>query len=113
MTCAPSRVGSSLKIYWMKTSEAFPGDSWLETQFTCFDEAKPDRQSDSRWHASIGNVHQVPAGPEGGLWAWSMTTVLPSPRFPFPISGKKSSRGDARRRVIECYKRMLKFDGRR
>jgi hypothetical protein len=36
-----------------------------------------------------------------------------SPRFPFPISGKKSSRGDARRRVIECYERMLKFDGRR
>jgi hypothetical protein len=34
----------------MRTSEAFPDDSWLETQFTCFDEDKPDRESDSRWH---------------------------------------------------------------
>jgi hypothetical protein len=36
------------KLYWMNTSEAFPGDSWLETQFTCFDEGKPDRESNSR-----------------------------------------------------------------
>jgi hypothetical protein len=50
-----------MKLYGMKTSEAFPNDSWLETQFTCFDEDKPDRESDSRWHTYIGNVHQVPA----------------------------------------------------
>jgi hypothetical protein len=49
------------KLYWMKTSEAWPDDSWVETQFTCFDEDKPDRESDSRWHTYIGNVHQVPA----------------------------------------------------
>jgi hypothetical protein len=44
----------------MKTSEAFPDDSWLETSWTCFDEDKPDQETDSRWNTYIGNVHQVP-----------------------------------------------------
>jgi hypothetical protein len=54
------------RIYWMKTSEAWPDDTWLETSWTCFDEDKPDRESDSRCNTYIGNVHQVPHGPEGG-----------------------------------------------
>jgi hypothetical protein len=55
-----------VKLYWMKTSEAFPDDSWLETSWTCFDEDKPDRQSDSRWNTYIGNVHQVPMAQKVG-----------------------------------------------
>ncbi len=51
-------TGRKVKLYWMKTSEAWPGDSWLESQFTCFDEEKPDRESDSLWDTYIGNVHQ-------------------------------------------------------
>jgi hypothetical protein len=31
----------SVKLYGMKTSEAWPADNWLESQFTCFDEDKP------------------------------------------------------------------------
>jgi hypothetical protein len=47
-----------MNISWMKTSEAFSSDSWLETQLTCFGEDKPDRESDSRWDTYIGNVHK-------------------------------------------------------
>ncbi len=93
----------------MKTSEAWPGDSWLGSQFTCFDEEKPDRESDSLWDTYIGNVHQIPAGPEGGLWLWNVTASFPGPRFPFPISGREISRKDAGHCVVECYERMLKF----
>jgi hypothetical protein len=95
------------KLYWMKTSEAFPDNSWLKTQFTCFDEGKPDRESDSRWDTYISNVHQVPNGPDGGLRMWSITVSLPGPMFSFPRSGK-----EAGRRLVECYERMLKFYGR-
>lgn len=35
-----------MKLYWMKISEALSGDSWLETQFTCFGEDKSDPESD-------------------------------------------------------------------
>jgi hypothetical protein len=96
----------------MKTSEAWPDDTWLESQWTCFDEEKPDRASDSRWHTYIGNVHQIEAGPEGGLWLWSVTANFPGPRFSGLISGREVSRKDAGRCVVECYERMLKFYGR-
>jgi hypothetical protein len=55
----------AVNLYRMRTSEAWPDDSWLETSWTCFDEEKPDRESDNRWNTYIGNVHQVPHGPEG------------------------------------------------
>jgi hypothetical protein len=102
-------MGRKVKLYWMKTSEAWPGDSWLESQLTCFDEHKPDRESDSRWDTYIGNVHQIEAGPEGGLWSWSVTAVFAGPPFPGPISGREGSRKEAGRCVHECYERMLRF----
>jgi hypothetical protein len=40
-----------------------------------------------------------------------MTIVLPDRRLPFPTSGTEATRGDAGRRVVECYERMLKFYG--
>jgi hypothetical protein len=101
-----------MKIYWMKTSEAFPNDSWLETQFTCFDEDKPDRESDSRWHTYIGNVHQEPHGPQAGKWAWGVTATFAGPRNPFPNSGRESTRKEAGRQVMETYERMLRFYGK-
>ncbi len=102
----------SERLYWMKTSEAFPGASWLESQLTCFDEDKPDRQSDSRWDTYMGNVHQIEAGPGGGMWQWSVTATFPGPRFPGATNGQEISRKDAGRCVVECYERMLKFYGR-
>ncbi|MBQ0820710.1 hypothetical protein KBI52_10885 [Microvirga sp. HBU67558] len=96
----------------MKTSEAFPNDSWPETQFTCFDENKPDRESGGRWHTYIGNVQQVEGGPEGGLWSWSVTATFAGPRNPFPHSGREPMRKEAGRRVAETYERMLRFYGK-
>ncbi len=96
-------------IYWMKTSEAWPDDTWLETSWTCFDEDKPDRESGSRWHTYIGNVHQEPHGPLAGTWAWSLTATLPGPALPFSRNGREDKRGDAGRRLTEAYERMLRF----
>jgi hypothetical protein len=99
------------RIYWMKTSDAFPDDSWLESDLTCFDVNRPDRESDSPWHTCIGNVHQEPYGPREGMWLWNMTAALPGPRLPFPRSGWEAERGEAGRRLVEAYEQMLKFYG--
>ena len=39
----------------------------------------------------------------------SLTADFSGLRFPFPRSGIEAKRGDAGRRVVECYERMLKF----
>ena len=96
----------------MQTPEAWPDESWLDTNWTFFDESKPDRQSDSRWHTYIGNVHQVEGGPEGGLRAWSVTATFPGSENLFPRSGKEPTRKEAGRQVMDTYERMLKFYGR-
>ena len=101
-----------MKLYWMKTSEAWPEYSWLESQLTCFDEDKPGRKSDSLWDTCIGNVQQIEGGPGGGLWEWSVTATLPGPQFLGVTSGREISRKDAGHCVIECYERMLRFYGK-
>jgi hypothetical protein len=52
-----------LKLYWMRSSEAWPSRSWLEGDRSCFDEDKPDRASDSLRDTRIGNVNKIEAGP--------------------------------------------------
>jgi len=32
--------GQVVKLYWMRTTDAWPEYTWLESQFTCFDEEK-------------------------------------------------------------------------
>lgn len=98
-----------MRTFWMKTSEVWPDDSWLETSFTFFDPDKPGRESDGLWHTYVGGVHQVPAGPEGGLWQWSVTATFPGPRCPYPTSGREETRGAAGRQVVETYRKMVKF----
>ena len=62
--------GKCVRLYWMKTTEAWADRRWrdsrLESEFTCFDEDKPGRKSDSRWDTHIGTVHQIEGGPGGG-----------------------------------------------
>ncbi len=100
-----------MKLYWMKSSEAWPDDAWTQTDLTCFDEDKPGRANDSLWETYIGTVHQVEAGPGGGLWQWSVTAAFPGPRFPGPTTGREISLRDAGRCVAECYELMLRFYG--
>jgi hypothetical protein len=96
-------------IYWMKTSEAFPNSSWLETSFTCFDEDRSDRESDSRWDTYVGGVHQEPHGPQAGMWSWNVRATFAGPRCPFTTSGREPTRKEAGRQVKETYERMLRF----
>lgn len=96
----------------MKTSEAWPDDICLESQWTCFDEDKLGRESDSRWDTCIGNVHQIKAETEGGLWLWSVTADFPGTQFLFLGSGIEANHTDAGRRVAKRYKQMLSFYGR-
>jgi hypothetical protein len=53
-------------------------------------------------------VYQHPHGPQAGLWFWTMTTVRPGPRVAFPTNGTEARRGDAGRRVVEAYERLLR-----
>ena len=101
-----------MKLYWMKSSEAWPGGNWLESNRSCFDEDKPGRRSDSLWDTHIGTVHQIEGGPGGGMWLWSVTATFPGPRFPGITSGREISRKEAGRCVAECYERMLRFYGK-
>ena len=101
----------SVKLYWMKSSEAWPGDNWLESDRSCFDEDKPERKSDSLRDTHVGNVHQIEGNPGGGMWEWRVTARFPGLRFPDPTSGREISRKDAGRCVVECYERMLRFYG--
>jgi hypothetical protein len=98
-----------VKLYWMKSSEAWPGGNWLEGDRSCFDEDKPGRASDSLWDTSIGHVSQIEAGPGGGMWRWSVTARFPGFWFPGPTSGIEISRKDAGGCVVECYERMLQL----
>ena len=99
----------SVKLYWMKSSEAWPGGHWLESDRSCFDEDKPGRKSDSLWDTRVGDVHQIEGDPGGGMWEWRVTARFPGSRFPDPTSGREISRKDAGRCVVECYERMLAF----
>ena len=99
----------SVKLYWMKSSEAWPGGHWLESDRSCFNEDKPGRKSDSLWDTHVGDVHQLVGNPGGGLWLWSVTVRFPGLRFPDPTTGREISRKDAGRCVVECYERMLAF----
>jgi hypothetical protein len=55
----------------------------------------------------VGRVYQIPPGPQAGLWFWTMTAVRPGPRLPPPTSGTEARRGEAGRRVVEAYERLL------
>lgn len=97
-----------MRLFWMRTAEAWPKGSWLATSFTCFDEDRPD-EGKGLWDQYIGGVHEVLAGPEGGLWEWSVTATFAGPRCPYMTHGKEPTRKEAGRRVMETYGRMLSF----
>jgi len=93
----------------MRTSEAWPDSSWLETSFTMFDEHKPHRDGDGLWDTYVGGVHQEPHGPQQGSWVWSVTASFPGPRCPFPTNGREPTRKEAGQRCRETYERMVDF----
>jgi len=104
--------GERVKLYWIKSSVAWPGGYWLESDLSCFDEDKPGRASDSLWDTRVGDVHQFVGNPGGGLWLWSVTARFPGSRFPGATSGREIGRKEAIFCVVGCYELMLRFYGR-
>jgi len=43
-----------------------------------------------------------------GLWSWSMMVCVASPAFGATTNGYESTRGDAGRAMLACYKRYLR-----
>jgi hypothetical protein len=54
---------------------------------------------------SIGRVYQLTAGPEAGLWLWTMTLVRPGIP-PSATNGRCQTRGEAGRWVVAAYERL-------
>ncbi len=104
--------GEEVKLYWMKSSEAWPGGNWLEGDLSCFDGERPGRASDSLWDTHIGTVQRLEGDPGGGLWQWNVRPRFAGPRFPGVTSGREISQKDAVRCVVECYERMLRLYGK-
>lgn len=105
-------MGALVKLYWMKTSEAWPKGTWPENHWTCFDKTKPWRRSNGLQETDIGSVHQIRDGGDVGKWSWSMTACPSRPKFPEPTSGTAASREEAVRLVGECYEHMLTYYNR-
>ncbi|ANY85425.1 hypothetical protein BB934_45230 (plasmid) [Microvirga ossetica] len=98
-----------MRFWWMKTSEAWPDSSWLETSLTAFDEDRPHCEGDGLWDIYVGGVHQEPHGPQKGTWVWSVTATFPGPRCPFTTNGREETRKAAGQRVRETYEKMVAF----
>lgn len=97
-------------ICWMKTVAVYPDGGYDDTFFMAFDpEVRFPRTFPLAGDEPVGNVHLVKGGLESGLWKWSMTASLPSPRYGRPTSGVEQSRGAAAggRKVIEVYRHYL------
>ena len=58
----------------------------------------------------VGRVYQIPHGPGQGLWFWTMTATRPGPRITFATNGRVAHRGDAGRRVVEAYEKLLQCE---
>jgi hypothetical protein len=59
----------------------------------------------------VGRVRQIPTRPERGLWFWTMTALRPVPRIACPTNGMEARHGDAGRRVVEAYERLIQHNG--
>jgi len=98
-----------MRLYWMRTSEAFPDSSWPETSFTLFDEDKPHREGDGLWETYVASVQLIEAGPEGRLWSWSVTATFPGPRCPFASNRREATRKQAADKAAETYRKMVAY----
>jgi hypothetical protein len=56
-------------------------------------------------HRSIGRVYQITAGPEAGLWFWTMAVTRPGTAT--ATNGRVQTRGEAARCVVAAYERLL------
>ncbi len=97
-----------MPIYWMRTADVYPDARYGPNDFMAFDpEVRFPRFHMEEGDETIGNVRLIEAGPESGLWSWSMTVALPGPYYATPTHGREASRGAAARKMIERYRHYL------
>ena len=89
-------------IYWHPHHEVYP-ELPPEHDFIAFDEESED---------SIGRVHLMKHSEQRGRWCWSMFALSNTGRVPFEIYGYEDKRGDAGRRVVEAYRRLIEHNER-
>ena len=87
-------------IYWHPHLEVYP-ELPPEHDFIAFDEESED---------SIGRVHLMKHSEQQGRWCWSMFAHSNTGRVPFETHGHEDSRGEAGRRVVEAYRRLLEHN---
>ncbi len=86
-----------MNVYWRPHHELYP-ELPRAPDFLAFDEGTGK---------SIGRVFQMSYHIVAGSWRWSMYAHSITGRVPFETSDYEMSRGDAGRRVVEAYKRLL------
>ena len=97
-----------MPIYWMRTADLYPDARFSPNSFTALDpEVRFPRFHMETGDEQIGGVDRIDAGPQAGMWQWSMTVALPGPRYGPPTHGVEDSRGKAARRMIEVYHHYL------
>ncbi len=91
-----------MTIYWRPHHEICP-ELLPERDFITLDEETEQ---------SIGRVYLMTHSEHAGRWHWSMFAHSNIGRVPFEIHGYEDKRGDAGRRVVEAYRRLLEPNAR-
>ena len=86
-----------MNVYWRPHHEVHP-ELPPEQDFLAFDEES---------EADVGRVYFMTHSGQDGRWFWPMYAQSTTGRGPFETYGHEDSRGDAGRRVVEAYKRLL------
>ena len=59
----------------------------------------------------VGIVRQIEAGGKTGQWMWSLTRVHRGPPLNRPRSGSCTTRGEAARELITCWRNFRRYYG--
>jgi hypothetical protein len=86
-----------VNVYWRPHHEVSP-ELPRAPDFLAFDEATDE---------SIGRVCLEKQSTNTGRWRWSMFAHSNTGRVPFETHGYEDSRGEAGRRVVEAYRKLL------
>ncbi len=89
-------------IYWRPHQEVYPKFT-AEQDFLAFVEGR---------ERSTGRVFLMKHSTQAGRWLWSMFAHLTTGAALFPITGYADTSGDAERRVVEAYRKLLAHNER-
>jgi hypothetical protein len=93
-------MSPAVPVVWILSSDAFAKHPPDDADFVAFD-----------GELLVGRVYRIGQGMDRGQWLWTMLVDLPGPRFTHR-NGTASTRGEAGRKVVEAYERLLQSRGR-